>query len=83
MLTPEVNLQNPFIQEDILFRKVLNNPPPRPRLVIGDEEQRMDWGPVWEWYEHHPQLAIAEIAELLNYPFNYVRRKFKEHARQG
>ncbi len=84
VLNPEVNLSNPFIQENILFHKVLNDPPPRPRILVDSSEGMMDWTPVWKWHERYPELSLPEIAELLNYSYAYVRQRHKEsQARSG
>lgn len=65
IITPETDLGNPAILDFIKRWQVLQRdaiPHPQP---MRDNKRKLDWRPVWEWRNRHPDVSDAEIAKLL------------------
>lgn len=62
IITPETDLENPLVLENIKEWQLRHkNKPPKP-ITIG---RKKDWMPVWEWRKRNPNVSIGEIAKLL------------------
>jgi hypothetical protein len=62
VITPETDLGNPIILENIKeWQKRCKSEPPKP-IKIG---RRKDWRPVWEWRNRNPDIPDHEIARML------------------
>lgn len=74
--TPEVAVNNPFVQEFFLHYALKQDPPPRPERPQGS--RRKDSRPLAEWTKRHPQLTLKEVATLVGYDYKYLRHKIRE-----
>jgi hypothetical protein len=62
IITPETDLENPLVLENIKeWQLRYKNIPPQP-IIVG---RKKDWMPVWEWRKRNPDVSIGEIAKLL------------------
>lgn len=73
----DTDVSNPIVADYIRHVQLRNDPPPRP-TPMKDNPRRKDWRPVYEWYLRHPGVTMQEIAEMLGYNENTVRRKLAE-----
>jgi len=83
IVTPETDLTDPFILTLILTQqKEYAGAPPKPAKTQTDH-RKLDWHPVYEWHKHHPLFSIAEIAEMIGFAPETLRRKFRELRKEG
>ena len=78
IITPEVPINNPIIQDYI--KGSLSQPldkPPKP-MPMKDNPRKLDWRPVYEWKKRHPGVTDEQIAEMLGYNRVTVTRKLSE-----
>ena len=80
-ITPETDLNTPFILEMIQAQqKEYAVAPPQPTQSATDRRQ-LDWQPVLEWHKRHPLFSIAELAEKLGFTPDVVRRNIQKLTR--
>lgn len=66
IITPETDLGNPLVIEYINYwQSHFAQKPPQPK-PLASHPRKLDWRPVWEWRNRHPQVTDREIAEMLN-----------------
>lgn len=86
-ITPETDLGNPVVLDFIKQWQVLHRDEiPSPQPMRGDK-RKLDWRPVWEWRNRHPDVSDVEISKKLGKNRVTVSRAFekldKENALQN
>ena len=64
IIDENVALDNPIVQNYI--KQMLDSnrsTPPRPQPVKNNP-RKLDWTPLWEWSQRHPDVDISEMARL-------------------
>lgn len=65
IITPETDLGTPIILDFIRQWQILQRDEiPHPKFMR-DSSRQLDWRPVWEWRNRHPDVSDAEIAKML------------------
>ena len=74
-ILPETDLGNPIVIERLkLIRDSLNQPDLPPQPIITNKHGKLDWRPVWEWHNRHPDVSLLELALRLYRPYQSIRR---------
>jgi len=78
IIDENVALDNPIVQNYIKQMLDYNrSAPPKPQPTKNNP-RKLDWTPVWEWSQRHPDVEINELARLIGYDRSYVSRKLHE-----
>lgn len=77
VIPPDFDATNPIALNVLyLMRRSFDKPPhPQP---MKDDPAKMDWRPVWEWHNRHPEITDKEIAQMLGVNRVTVTRRFNE-----
>lgn len=80
----DVNIRNPIVQRQIeAWQTVKDDPPPTPGPYTNARDKRkLDWRPLWEWVQRHPEKSITALADELGYERSYFSRKLSAAANE-
>jgi len=78
IITPDIDITNRLILNHIVqWQREHVAQPPRPQPMRGDS-RKLDWRPVLEWRKRHPSFSHEDIAAMLGYRSDTVRKKLAE-----
>jgi hypothetical protein len=78
IITPDTDLTNPDVIDYIRgWQSSQRRKPPMP-LPKRENSRELDWRPLWEWSMRYPDISREEIARMLNYNPDVLRRKLRD-----